>query len=72
MKDLTIVKQLEEYNIYVFRLNCVNIVFLITSILVAAYGLLLDNTDYILSSSIISIIINPMIAISIFNCYKSI
>ena len=61
----TIIKQLESYDIYVFRLNCISIIFLIISIFVTSYGLLLDNANYILSSSIISIIINPMIAISI-------
>lgn len=61
----TIIKQLESYDIYVFRLNCISIIFLIISIFVTSYGLLLDNANYILSSSIISIIINPMIGISI-------
>ena len=66
MAKNTIIKQLESYDIYVFRLNCISIIFLIISIFVVSYGLLLDNENYILSSSIISIIINPMIAISIF------
>ena len=64
MPSITIDKQLEEYKVHIFKLNYVNYIFLTIAIIVASSGLLLNNYDYILASSIISVIINPMIAIS--------
>jgi len=64
MSKITIDKQLEEYKINIFKLNYVNIIFLTIAVIVCSTGLLLNNVDYVLASSIISVIINPMIAIS--------
>jgi hypothetical protein len=64
MSKITIDKQLEEYKIHIFKLNYINIIFLTIAVIVCSAGLLLNNVDYVLASSIISIIINPMIAIS--------
>ena len=64
MSKITIDKQLEEYKINIFKLNYVNIIFLTIAVIVCSAGLLLNNVDYVLASSIISVIINPMIAIS--------
>jgi len=61
---ITIDKQLEEYKINIFKLNYVNIIFLTIAGIVCSSGLLLNNLDYVLASSIMSVIINPMIAIS--------
>jgi len=64
MPKITIDKQLEEYKIHIFKLNYINIIFLTIAVIVCCAGLLLNNVDYVLASSIISVIINPMIAIS--------
>ena len=64
MSKITIDKQLEEYKINIFKLNYVNVIFLSIAVIVCSAGLLLNNVDYVLASSIISVIINPMIAIS--------
>jgi len=64
MSKITIDKQLEKYKINIFKLNYINIIFLIIAGIICSSGLLLNNPDYILASSIISVIINPMIAIS--------
>ena len=64
MSKITIDKQLEEYKINIFKLNYVNVIFLTIAVIVCSAGLLLNNVDYVLASSIISVIINPMIAIS--------
>ena len=64
MSKITLDKQLEEYKINIFKLNYVNIIFLTIAVIVCSAGLLLNNVDYVLASSIISVIINPMIAIS--------
>ena len=64
MSKISIDKQLEEYKINIFKLNYVNVIFLTIAIIICSSGLLLNNVDYILASSIISVIINPMIAIS--------
>ena len=64
MAKITIDKQLEDYKIYIFKLNYINVIFLTIAVMVASAGLLLNNVDYVLASSIISVIINPMIAIS--------
>ena len=64
MSKITIDKQLEEYKINIFKLNYVNIIFLSIAVIICSSGLLLNNVDYVLASSIISVIINPMIAIS--------
>ena len=67
MSKITIDKQLEEYKIHIFKLNYVNVIFLTVAVIVCSAGLLLNNVDYVLASSIISVIINPMIAISFLN-----
>ena len=64
MSKISIDKQLEDYKIYIFKLNYINIIFLSTSVIIGSAGLLLNNVDYVLAGSIISVIINPMIAIS--------
>ena len=64
MSKITIDKQLEEYKINIFKLNYVNVIFLTIAVIICSAGLLLNNVDYVLASSIISVIINPMIAIS--------
>ena len=64
MSKISIDKQLEEYKINIFKLNYVNVIFLSIAVIVCSAGLLLNNVDYVLASSIISVIINPMIAIS--------
>jgi len=64
MSKITIDKQLEEYKINIFKLNYVNVIFLSIAVIICSAGLLLNNVDYVLASSIISVIINPMIAIS--------
>ncbi len=64
MSKITLDKQLEEYKINIFKLNYVNIIFLSIAVIICSSGLLLNNVDYVLASSIISVIINPMIAIS--------
>ena len=64
MSKISIDKQLEEYKINIFKLNYVNVIFLSIAVIICSAGLLLNNVDYVLASSIISVIINPMIAIS--------
>jgi len=64
MSKISIDKQLEEYKINIFKLNYVNVIFLTIAVIICSAGLLLNNVDYVLASSIISVIINPMIAIS--------
>jgi len=64
MSKITIDKQLEEYKVHIFKLSYVNVIFLSIAVIVCSAGLLLNNVDYVLASSIISVIINPMIAIS--------
>jgi len=64
MKKITLDKQLETYNIYIFKLNYITILFLSIASIICSFGLLLNKKDYILASSIIYVIINPIIAIS--------
>ena len=53
MSKITIDKQLEEYKINIFKLNYVNVIFLSIAVIVCSAGLLLNNVDYVLASSII-------------------